>query len=141
MMEIPLSIHDSRVASFLEQLVGGGDKSGSSRLLAGGSLGIILLSAVGSVIAYGMLPEQMRIHWTLGMGPYYGPEFAPTVLILILFPVLIAGTAVLAYALDALLHDTTEFAAIRPYFVVAMLGTLGVLVSSQMLLIVANLYL
>jgi hypothetical protein len=127
-MALPVSTHDSRIASF-------------ANLLAGGSLVMVLLSAVGSVIADGMLPEQLRIHWTLGMGPYYGPEFAPTVLILILFPVLIAGTAVLANTLDALLHDTAEFGAIRPYYVVAMLGTLGVLVSSQMLLIVANLYL
>jgi hypothetical protein len=138
-MERPASIHDSRLASFAHTLVGGGDGSGSGRVLAGGSLGIVLSSAVGSIVAYGMLPEQMRIHWTLGMGPYYGPEFAPTLLVLTLFPVLIAGTAALAYSVDAWLRDAVEFAAIRPYYIVAMLGTLGVLFGSQIVLIVANL--
>lgn len=125
-MAFPVSPHDSQIGSF-------------ANLFAGGSLGMALLSAVGSIIAYGMLPAQIRIHWTLGMGPYYGPEFAPTVLILILFPVLIAGTAVLASSVDVLLDHSAEFAAIRPYYVVAMFGTLGILLSSHILVIVANL--
>lgn len=138
-MECPVSIHNSRLASIVNQLVGGSDNSGSGPVLVGGSLGMVLLSTIGSIIAYGMLPEQMRIHWTLGMGPYYGPEFAPTLLILTLFPLIVFGTAVLACVADALLNETADFAAVRQYYVVAMLGTLGVLVGSQLLLIVANL--
>ena len=137
-MELPTSILDTRIASFVRRLVGSGDSS-SGRVLAGGCLGTVSLSAVESALAYGMLQERMRIHWTLGMGPYYGPEFAPTLLILALLPVLVAATAVLAYSIDALLRDTAEFAAVRPHYVVAMLGTLGVLLASQTLLIVANL--
>lgn len=136
MIDVPPSIQDSRIASGLTRLAG---SNAPSCVLSTGSLVMILLSAVGSGIAYGMLPEQMRIHWTLGIGPYHGPEFAPTVLILILFPVLVTATAVLASALDASLHDTADFAAIRTYSVVAMLGTLGVLLVSQIALIVANL--
>ncbi|OYR49298.1 MULTISPECIES: hypothetical protein [unclassified Halorubrum] len=135
-MEVPPNIDDARMVSFVTRFAG---KDAPSRVLSAGSLAMVLLSAVGSVIAYGMLAEQLRIHWTLGMGPYYGPEFASTPLILTLFPVLVAATAVLACALDALLHDTAEFGAIRPYYVVAVLGTLGVLLGSQILLVVANL--
>jgi uncharacterized membrane protein len=138
-MDLPVTIRDSRLASFVYHLAGGGDSSDSSRGLVGGSLGIVLSSAAGSIVGHGMLPEQMRIHWTLGMGPYYGPEFAPNLLVLTLFPVLITGTAVLAYVIDARLRDAVGFAAIRLYFVVAMLGTLGVLLVSQIALIVANL--
>jgi hypothetical protein len=74
------------------------------------------------------------------MGPYYGPEFAPAWLVLILFPVLVAGTAVLASVIDALFRNTGALTEIRPLFVVTVLGTLAVLFSCQVGLIVANLY-
>jgi hypothetical protein len=137
-MELPPSLHDTRLASLVRRL-GGADGSGSRRLLAAGSFGTVSASALGSVVASGALEGQMRIHWTLGTGPYYGPEFAPTGLVLTLFPVLIAGTAVIAYAVDSMFRDTTAFASIRPYYVVALLGTLSVLLAFQMLLTVANL--
>jgi hypothetical protein len=137
-MELPTSLHDTRLASFVRRLAGD-DDSGSSGVLVGGCLATVVVSMLGSVVASGMLQGQMRIHWTLGMGPYYGPEYAPSLLVLALFPVLIAGTAVLAYAIDSMFRDTTEFADVRPYYVVFMLGTLGVLLASQTLLIVINL--
>jgi hypothetical protein len=86
-----------------------------------------------------MVPDQLRIHWTLGMGPYYGPEFAPAVVILTLFPALIAGLAVSAHWLDARLQQDEQFAAVRLYYIFAMVGTLGVLFLTHMVVIVANL--
>ncbi len=109
-------------------------------MLAAGGFGLSLLSAVASIIAHGMLPDRIRIHWTLGMGPYYGPEFAPAWLVLILFPVLVAGTAVLASVIDALFRNTGAFTEIRPVYLVSVLGTLAVLFSCQVGLILANLY-
>lgn len=139
MMERPESPTDSILASLRNHLAGSNDGSSPSRALTGGSLGIVLLSVVASITAYVVLPEQMRIHWTLGMGPYYGPEVAPTLLVLSLFPVLISGVAAIAAAADALLGDTAELATIHPYYIVAMLGTLSLLLGSQIALIVANL--
>jgi len=108
-------------------------------VLSAGSLGVVLLSVAGCIVAYGMVPEQLRIHWTFGMGPYYGPEFAPKLLVLALFPVLVAGTAALARWIDARAGDDPEFAAIRPCYVAAMLATLRILLGSQVALVVATL--
>lgn len=137
MMGLPTSVSDSRVGSIIKQF--GGESGGRSRLLACGSLAVFLLSTGVSVVAYGFLPDQVRIHWTLGIGSYYGPEFAPTVLILAAFPVLIASLALLASWVEGRLPFDEEVETIRPYYVVAMLGTLGILLGSQIVLIIANL--
>lgn len=134
----PPTIQGSQAASTDPQSSSSDAGSGGSQFLVLGSLGVVL-SAVLSSIAYGMLPVQMRIHWTLGMGPYYGPEFAPTLAVLGGFPLLIAGLALGANWLDALLHRSEDFAAIRPYYVIAMVGTLGLLLMFHAGLIVANL--
>lgn len=139
-MQRPAVLHDSRLASLCNQLTSGDDGSGPRRMLAAGGFGLSLLSAVGSIIAHGVLPDRVRIHWTLGMGPYYGPEFAPAWLVLLLFPVLIAGTAVLASVIDARMRNTDAFTEIRPFYIVAVLGTLTVLLGCQSGLILANLY-
>ncbi|WP_128226486.1 hypothetical protein [Halobacteriaceae bacterium SHR40] len=100
------------------------------------------------------------------MGSYYGPEFAPTVLILAVFPVLIASLALLARWVDTAgckfvkicatpgwrnssvsysrqyegrLRFDEEVETNRLYYVVAMLGTLGILLGSQIVLIIINL--
>lgn len=134
----PPSIQDSKAVSTDQHSRSGGAGSGGSRFLVLSSLGVVVLSAVLSSIAYAMLPEQMRIHWTLGIGPYYGPEFAPTLVVLGGFPLLISGLAVGAYWLDILLHRTEGFAAIRPHYAVAVVGTLGLLLMFHIGLIVAN---
>lgn len=135
----PPSVHDSQVASTSKQSGSGDGNSSGSRFLALGSAGVVLLSVALSSIGYGILPAQMRIHWTLGMGPYYGPEFAPTLAVLSGFPVLIGGLALGTYWLDTLLRRIEEFAAIRPYYAIGMVGALGFLVVFQGALIVANL--
>ncbi|WP_435095082.1 hypothetical protein [Halorubrum sp. N11] len=133
----PSSIHDSQSESTSTQPGSDKDSSGS-RLLALADVGITLLSIALSSFAHGFLPEQMRIHWTLGLGPYYGPEFVPTLVVLIAFPVIIAGIALGTYWLDARLQHIEEFAAIRPYYTVIVVGTLSILLASQGALIVAT---
>jgi len=97
-----------------------------------------MLSTVVSSIAYGFLPDQMRVHWTLGMGPYYGPEFAPTNVALTAFPLLVAVTALGAHWGGVQVIDSEEFAAVRPYCVVAVFGLFLSLLGIQIALVILN---
>jgi hypothetical protein len=130
---------DSRLASIDQQSASGDESPGGSRLLAVGSLGAVLLSVLGSLVAAAMLPDRVRIHWTLGLGSYYGPEFAPTVLVLAVFPVVVGATALGAYWGAGRLSHSDEFATLRPFYVVTVLGTLTALLATQAVLIAANL--
>lgn len=103
-----------------------------------GGLTATLASVIGSLVGYGPLPARIRIHWSLG-GPYYGPEFAPTWVILLLFPLLVGGLALGFYCVASGLRAVDEFDAVRPFYTLAAIGTLGVLVVTQALLIVVNL--
>lgn len=136
-MELPTRIRDSRLVS--SPTGRDADDAGGGRALGLGGLAAVLLSVSVSVVGYGVLPGRLRIHWTAGMGPYYGPEFAPSLLVLALFPALVAGIAVGAYWLAAWLHRFEEFGAVRPYYVASVLGTLAILLGSQGALIAANL--
>lgn len=137
-MKRPASNDNSGLASVIPPL-GGGTSDNSRRILAGGGYGIGLVSALCSVIAHGMLPEQMRIHWTLGIGPYYGPEFASTVLMLTVFPVGIAVAASLTCVVDARLRDAPPFAGLRPVYIITVLSTLDILLGVHITLILGNL--
>jgi hypothetical protein len=86
-----------------------------------------------------MLPEQMRIHCTLGIGQYYGPELAETALLLTVSPVGIAVTAGLTCAIDMRLRDAPAFAGLLPVYIIAVLSTLGILLGTQITLILATL--
>lgn len=97
------------------------------------------MSAVESTVAYGVLPDRMRIHWTLGMGTYYGPETAPTVLVLAAFPALITSIALGAYWIAGRLRSSEAFAAVRPYYVFAVLGTVAIILGIQTIIVLANL--
>jgi len=105
--------------------------------LAGGVL--VVVSIASSVLAMGALPETMRIHWTLGAGPYYGPEFAPTAAVLVLFPVLVAALFVGGCLLGELLDGTAEFEAMRPYYERGAVLTLAAVVAVQFLVVWLNL--
>ncbi len=131
------SIRESRLASIVDRFMPG--TGGGGRLLVLGSLVSTLVSAAGSILAYGAVSGRMRIHWTLGAGPHYGPEFAPAALVLAVFPVLVAGVALGAYALDSLLRHDETFALVRPYYALSIVGTLTVLLIAQGALVVANL--
>ncbi len=115
------------------------DDRGGGRLLPLGSVAATLASALLSVLAHGLLPGSVRIHWTLGAGEYYGPEFAPTALVLGLFPVAVALTALLGWGLAATLSDVEAFERVRPLYAAAVLSTLTVLVATQAVVVWANL--
>lgn len=130
--------HDSRLESTIDRLVTGLDAC-VGRLLVVGCLTLTVASLATSYLASGALPDQFRIHWTLGMGPYYGPEFAPAVLILTLFPAIVGTVAAGAWVLDALFARAEALAPVRLVAVLATLFTLAVLLVSQVALVVANL--
>lgn len=132
------SVRDSHLASSAQQYSSGDDSPDDSRFLAIGSFGVVLLNTVVSSIAYGLLPDQIRIHWTLGMGQYYGPEFAPTIFVLTAFPVVVAAMALGAYWGAVQLSHSEEFAAIRPYYVVAVFGTFLSFLGTQVALVIVN---
>lgn len=116
---------------------GGGVRGG--RVLTVGRPAAVLLSTLASVIASGLLPEQIRIHWTLGMGPYYGPEFAPTVLVLAVFPVSVSILAIGTHWLEARFRKLNESTDLGPLYAGVVLLSLALLLSSQALVIGLNL--
>lgn len=130
---------DSRLTSTDRQSASDDESPGGGRLLAVGSLGAVLLSVLGSIVAAGLLPDQVRIHWTLGLGSHYGPEIAPTGSVLVVFPVVVGTTALGAYWGAGKLRYADEFATTQPFYVAAMLGTLSALLATQAVLIAANL--
>ncbi len=115
------------------------DDRGGVSLLQWGSLATVLASVLVSALSYGPLPNSVRIHWTLGAGEYYGPEFAPTVLVLGLFPVAVGLGALLGWGLAATLSDVEGFETVRPLYTATVLAVLAVLVSTQAIVVWANL--
>jgi hypothetical protein len=109
------------------------------RLLAFGSLATVAVSALVSLAGYGLLPSRIRIHWSLGLGPYYGPEFAPTALVLALFPALVAAGALGGRWGIRRLDRDARSEGVRPYGSLALIGGLTLLVVVQVGLVAANL--
>lgn len=103
-----------------------------------GGLAATVASVLVSLGGYGLLPARMRIHWSLG-GPYYGPEFAPSWVILVLFPLLVGALALGFYWLGKRVRTVEAFADVRPFVALAAIGTMTVLVATQAFLIVVNL--
>lgn len=133
------AIHESRGESADGQRDAGDETSGNGHRFALSCLGAVALSAVGSLVTAGMLPARVRIHWTLGLGPYYGPEFAPTPLVLTVFPVVIGATACSGYWIASRGEPSDTVPTRRPFSVVTVLGMLTALLGIQGVLIVANL--
>lgn len=100
---------------------------------------LVVVSIAASVLAVGTLPERIRIHWTLGAGPYYGPEFAPVEAVLALFPVTVATLFVGAGLLEASLDGTDAFETVRPYYEWAAVLALAVVLGIQLLVVWLNL--
>jgi hypothetical protein len=105
--------------------------------LVGGVL--VVVSIAASVLGMRALPERIRIHWSLGAGPYYGPEFAPVETVLALFPVVVATLFVGAGLVEASLDGTEEFEPVRPYYEWAAVSTLAVVLGVQLLVVWLNL--
>jgi len=131
-------MEDKRAHTHVENSSAPGSDGGVRPALAVGSLLAVLASAAGSIVAYGLVPSRLRIHWTLGAGPHYGPEFAPAVLVLTAFPVLVAALALGANWMESRFRNE-EFVPARPYDTAAVLGTLAVLLASQAAVVLANL--
>lgn len=106
----------------------------SRRPLTPGGLLVLLSSVATSALSLGALPARFRIHWTFGLGPYYGPEFAPTAAVLVAFPLAIAGLFAGARLLASRLP-----AEARPYYDWGVLLVLLVLLFVQVGLVLANL--
>lgn len=130
-----MSNHDSATAPGGSKRTGGDD----TLVLTGGSLLVVAMSVSGSIVSYGLLPARLRIHWTLGVGPYYGPEFAPKLLVLVLFPALVAGGAIVGWWGVRRLRTVEEVTAFRPYDAFAVVGTLVLLLVGQVAIVLANL--
>lgn len=106
-------------------------------LQAGGFIAACASIAL-SVLSYGHLPESMRIHWQFGYGPFYGPEFAPTAIVLALFPALVVGVLAGSALLASRLRKDPSFESVQPYYEWGALAVLGVLLVVQLLVIWLN---
>jgi len=115
-----------------------GDSGTDGGVPARSSLAALLASIACSIVAFGALPGQVQIHWTAGAGPYYGPEVAPKLLVVTLFPALIATLSAGAYWLGTHLTDDGMSAESRRAYRLAVLGTLGVVLGTQAFVILAN---
>jgi hypothetical protein len=103
---------------------------------AGGGLALVVLSALLSALAYGQLGETLRIRWAVGT--YYGPEYAPTLVVLgvctILVAALYVATAVVGRYLDGHGFDPEQLV-----YEAGVLVLLGTVLFVQVLLIGFNL--
>ena len=113
------------------------DGSHPLRPTAGGGLLLVVASGLCSLLAAGVLPAQVRIRWSVGTS--YGPEFAPTMLVLAGFPVAIGAVFVGARALATGLRRRTELDDVRPVYEACTLAVLVALGLGQLGLVLANL--
>jgi hypothetical protein len=110
-----------------------------ARPLQIGGLIAVCASIALSVLSYGWFPEAMRIHWTFGYGPYYGPEFAPTAVVLALFPALVVGVLAGSALLAQQLRNDASFASVQRYYEWGIVAVLGLVLVVQLLVIWLNL--
>lgn len=111
-------------------------------LSAFGGLLIVLASAVLSVTSYSRFGETMRIHWKVGTYRHYGPEHAPTLVVLVAFPVIVAGLYVGALWLRNYLARTGVAAASDEFggtYDIVVVLALGSVVVCQLLVVALNL--
>lgn len=115
-----------------------------------GGLLVVLASIVVSFVARGLLPASVRIRWAVGT--HYGPEYAPTLLVLSAFPATIALLYVGFRLLGRRLENAGAFGAEsaetaggvtvgRFVYETCVLATLCVMVAVQIALVAANVYL
>lgn len=108
------------------------------RPTSGGGLALVVVSAAVSLAASGPLEETMRIRWSVGT--YYGPEYAPTAVVLAAFPLLVAVAVGACRGLATVLERSDEFDGNRGYYELAALAVLLWLLIGQIGLVVANLW-
>lgn len=98
---------------------------------------LILCSVAVSVLSYVVLPDPVRIRWSVGT--YYGPEFAPAIVFATAFPVFIAGLFVGFRALARSLERRYALADIRPIYAATAVGVLLAVLFSQVAILMLNL--
>lgn len=98
---------------------------------------LVLASAAISLVGGGVLPEQIRIRWTVGT--YYGPEFAPALLVMAAFPLFVAGLFVGLRALARVFERAEELEVGRPLYEGIVLLVLLTVVLGQVGIVVGNL--
>ncbi|QRV13688.1 hypothetical protein JMJ58_12060 [Haloterrigena salifodinae] len=124
-----------RAAGWLRTRLG---RSSPLRPTGGGGLALVAVSAAVSLAAAGLLGGTLRIRWSVGT--YYGPEYAPTAIVLAAFPILVA-VAVSAFRGGATLLEQTETGSReRGYYELAALSVLLSLLVAQLALVLANLW-
>lgn len=117
-------------------------ETGPTRPASLGGLIPVIASIVLSVASFGPLPDTVRIRWTVGVSHHYGPEYVPTVVALVGFPLFVASLYAGAWWLKAhvaragKIEDGDEFNAI---YDTGLLVTLGTVVAGQFILILLNL--
>lgn len=107
-----------------------------------GGLVIVLTSVVLSIVSYRPLEDTVRIRWTVGTYQHYGPEYVSTLLVLVAFPVIVAGIYVGARWLKAYLARSDESDDVEGFYAiydVCVLLTLGTVVAGQLVIIGLNL--
>lgn len=113
-----------------------------ARPTALGGLGIVFTSVVSSIVAYAPLGETVRIRWTIGTYQHYGPEHAPTALVLTVFPVVLTGVYLAARGLRVYLERTQDIHDLDTFRTIYDICTLLVLATgivSQLGFILLNL--
>lgn len=100
---------------------------------------IVLASVAVSLAAARPLGDRVRIRWTLGETYHVGPTHAPTDLVLFAVPLVVALAYVGLVALGRVLERAGELEGAGVYYDVAVLGTLGLVVVLQALLVALNL--
>ncbi|UTF54231.1 hypothetical protein [Natronosalvus rutilus] len=108
-----------------------------ARPLSLGGLVIVLASVALSAVSYGRLSDTVRIRWTIGT--YYGPEHAPTLAVLVAFPVSLIGLYAGAQWLRTWLVRRGAIDEFRLVYDACVLATLSVIVACQFVLVVLNL--
>lgn len=107
-----------------------------------GGIVIVLTSGLLSIASYGSLGATVRIRWTVGPSYHYGPERASAMLVLVGFPVVLAGLALAAMWLRTRLQRSAQleaFADVRIVYDGCVLLTLGAVLAGQLVLVVLNL--
>lgn len=121
------------------------DAAPSPNRINGTSLGglvIVLASGLLSIVSYGPLGTTLQIRWTVGPSYHYGPERASTMLVLVGFPVVLAGLALAAAWFRTYLRRSEhleEFDDLRIVYDGCVLLTLAAVLAGQVGLLVFNL--
>lgn len=107
------------------------------RPTSGGGLAIVLASVAVSLVSYGALEHSMRIRWSVGT--HYGPATAPTTVVLVGIPLLVAVAVGVFRGFAAIFERVDAIDGARGAYELAALAVLLCLVLAQLALVVANL--